>query len=246
MNLSLRQLVLSLVSLIVSLAIIVFIVLNPAALGDEVLVIRALILNVAILAALAAIYPFNPLFKGRPGAYSLSVCLPAIIPAFFYYLYLLPAQAEEGLSATQLQSQLITDSSSNGIIEVGFSYPIYTPTITVTNPELFTRQVNVFLRMIDGDSQSSLFRAVRAQIPGNSLSVEATVQGMLSENDEYLFLPLQLPPNRSLTGRVVFIISNLEDGTSFTQALGSAYQAQFELRDPISGELLLEFPLSHI
>jgi len=38
----------------------------------------------------------------------------------------------------------------------------------------------------------------------------------------------------------------LEDGTTFTEALGRAYQAQFELRDPESGALLLEFPLNRI
>lgn len=246
MKISLRQIVISLTALSLSIATVVYISQNAALLGGESLIVRALVLGFAIVAALVAIYPFIPVFTGRPGTYALFVCLPALIPGFFYYLYLLPGQAGEGLIAQQLQSQLITDSSSSGIIEVGFSYPIYTPTISVTNNELYTRQVNVFLRMIDGNNETALFRAVRSRIPGSGLSVEATVRGMLSENSEYLFIPLELPPGRSVIGRVVFIISNLEDGTTFTEALGRAYQAQFELREPVTGELLVEFPLDRI
>ncbi|MEQ8955804.1 MAG: hypothetical protein RL120_16855, partial [Gammaproteobacteria bacterium] len=59
----------------------------------------------------------------------------------------------------------------------------------------------------------------------------------------FLFLPLELPPRRTVEGQVVFIISTLDDGTSFTEALGRVFQAQFELRDPESGELLQTFPV---
>jgi len=246
MKISLRQIVISLAALLLSISTVVYISQNAAQLGSEPLIVRALILGIAIVAALVAIYPFNPVFTAKPGTYGLFVCLPALIPGFFYYLYLLPGQADGGLTAQQVQSQLITDGSSSGIIEVGFSYPIYTPTITVTNNELYTRQVNVFLRMIDGNNESALFRAVRSRIPGSGLSVEATVRGMLSENSEYLFIPLELPPGRSVTGRLVFIISNLDDGTTFIEALGRAYQAQFELREPATGRLLMEFPLDRI
>ena len=246
MNISLRQVVICVAALLVATVTVVFISQNASRLGSESLLVRALFLSVAIVAALVAVYPFNPIFAGKPGAYSLAVCAPAIIPGFIYYLLLLPAQAGLGVTAEQLQSQLITDSSSNGIIEVGFSYPIYTPTITVSNRELFTKRVNVFLRMTDGNNESALFRAVRTRIPGSSLSVEATVRGMLSESAEYLFIPLEIPPLRSVTGRVVFIISNVEDGSTFTEALASAYQAQFELRNPENGELLYEFPLTRI
>jgi hypothetical protein len=116
----------------------------------------------------------------------------------------------------------------------------------VGNRELFTKQVNVFLRMTDGNNESALFRAVRSEIPGSSLSVEATVQGMLSESAEYLLIPLEIHPLRSISGKVVFIISNLEDGSTFTEALAKAHQAQFELRNPVHGELLYEFPLIRI
>lgn len=246
MKISLRQVVICVTALLIAVATVVFISQNAAQLGNESLLVRALFLNVAVVAALVAVYPFNPVFTGKPGAYALTVCAPAILPGFIYYLILFPGQAGLGVTAEQLQSQLITDSSSSGIIEVGFSYPIYTPTITITNHELFTKQVNVFLRMIDGNNESALFRAVRARIPGSGLSVEASVRGMLSESAEYLFIPLQIPPAHSVTGRVVFIISNLEDGSTFTEALGRAYQAQFELRNPENGELLYEFPLTRI
>lgn len=230
----------------VAIAVIILITNNPAQLGDEPPVIRALVLSIAIIAALVAVFPLNPLFAGRPGTYVLTVCIPALLPGFIFYLLLLPNKSSLGFEADQLASSLISDRSSNGIIEVGFRYPIFTPTISVKNLEIYTRRVNVFLRITDSNGGSTLFRGVRQTIPGNRLSVESTVQGMLSENENYLFNPLVIPPDRSLSGQVVFIISNLEDGTAFTDALNSAYQAQFELRDPENGRLLLEFPLQHI
>ena len=246
MQISLQQVVTSLVSLLIAVRVAVFISDNPGRLGEEPLVVRALILSIAIVAALVAVYPLNPLFADRPGTYAGIVCVPALIPGFIFYLFLLPGKAGQGFEAEQLATSLITDRSSNGIIEVGFRYPIYTPTIAVKNRELFTRHVNVFLRMIDANGGETLFRAVRLNVPGSSLTVESTVQGMLSENRRYLFNPIEIPPDRTLEGQVVFIISNLEDGTTFTDALVSAYQAQFEIRDPIDGQLLLEFPLQHI
>ena len=246
MKLSLRQLIFSITALSLSAACVFYISQNAIQLGNQPLLIRALLLSLAVLSALVAMYPFNPVFTGRPGAYGFSVCLPALIPGIAYYMFILPGQAGEGFSALQLESQLITDSSSNGIIEIGFSYPIYTPTISVSNNELFSKEVNIFLRILDGDSESSLFRGVRSNIPGSALSVEASVRGLLSENDLYLFNPIQISPMGTTEGRVVFVISNLEDGTSFPEALGRAYQATFELRDPATGTLLMEFPLTRI
>jgi hypothetical protein len=46
-----------------------------------------------------------------------------------------------------------------------------------------------------------------------------------------------------LTGKAVFVITNLEEGTSLRQALREAQQAQFELREIDSGELIDDFPL---
>ena len=168
------------------------------------------------------------------------------MPALLYFSVLLPQRSTDEIIAEQLRSDLITDGSSNGIVEVGFAYPIYTPTISLRSENLYTRQVNVFLRITDSNGGETLFRGVRARVPGSNLSVEASVQGMLSRNGEYLFNPLALPPGREIQGRPVFIISNLEDGTSFIDALGYAYQAQFELRDPLDGSLIQSFPLDRI
>ena len=246
MNTNIRRIIICIAALLVAVAIVVFIAQNPALIGSEPLFIRAALLSLAIIAALIAVYPFNPLFSDKPGIYAAAVCMPAIVPVLVYYFVLLPQQAGVGISAEQVTSEMITDSSSNGIIEVGFSYPIYTPALRVSNLELFTKQVNVFMRMTDANGEAALFRAVRTRIPGSSLSVESTVQGMLSESDGYEFIPLQIPPASSITTRVAFIISNLDNGSNFTDALSKATQAQFELRDPETGELLLEFPLNPI
>lgn len=246
MHISLRQIVISLIATMLSVLVIAYMARNAAAMGLLSLPLRALLLSTAVVAAMIAVYPFNALFARKPGLYALFVCLPATLPGLVYFLYLLPQQAGTGVSGEQLRSELITDRSSNGFVEVGFSYPIYTPTITITNNEIFTRQLNVFLRIEDANNQFSLFRAVRANIPGNSLSVEATVRGLLSENDGFLFLPVVIPPVSTVEGKVIFIISNLADGSTFTEALGRAYQANFELREPETGELLFEFSLNHL
>lgn len=246
MNTNIRRIIICIAALLVAVATVVFIAQNPALIGSEPLFIRAALLSLAIIAALIAVFPFNPLFLDKPGIYAAAVCMPAIVPVLVYYFVLLPQQAGVGISAEQVTSEMITDSSSNGIIEVGFSYPIYTPALRVSNLELFTKQVNVFMRMTDANGEAALFRAVRTRIPGSSLSVESTVQGMLSESDGYGFIPLQIPPASSITTRVAFIISNLDNGSNFTDALRTATQAQFELRDPETGELLLEFPLNPI
>jgi len=242
-NISLRHILTSLLALLMTLAVVLLIAGNPARIGELPLVVRAILLGLAILAGLVAVYPFNPAFQKRPGAYAMVICLPAVLPAFIYYLVILPGQASTGITALPLQNSLITDSSSNGIVEVGFSYPIYTPTIEFTNQGLFTRQVNVFLRMTNADGEDALYRGVRSRIPGQGLNVEASIRGMLSENEEYLFNPLQLPPQRGVVGRVVFIISNLDDGASFTEALRSARNVQLELRDPETGSPVLIRPL---
>ncbi len=246
MKISIRQIFISVSGILIAVAIVAYMATNAVSIGNQALPVRALILSVAVVAAMVAVYPLNLQFAGRPKLYFLFVCVPAVLPGLVYYLWLLPQQAGAGLEALQLRSELITDRSSNGFVEVGFSYPIFTPTITITNPQLFTTEVNVFLRIIDSNNETNLFRAVRQRIPSMSLSVEATVQGMLSENPDYLFIPVAVPPMRSVTGKVVFIISNLDDGSTFTEALGRAYQASFELRDPATAELLLEFPLNHL
>lgn len=246
MKISLRQSIISLASLMLAVFLVIVIAGSSAEIGSQALAIRAMVLALTITAALISIYPFVPAFSSKPVSFAMVICLPAVLPAFVYYLLILPEQATEGFSASQSRSELITDGSSNGIVEVGFSYPIYTPTLTIKNNGLYTEQVNVFLRMIDSGGGVALFRAIRRQVPGAALSVESSIRGLLSERDGVLFLPIAIPPLQEVTGQVIFIISNLNDGTSFTDALSSAYQAKFELRDPATGQLLLEFPLEHI
>ncbi|MBL4580960.1 MAG: hypothetical protein JKY29_04000 [Gammaproteobacteria bacterium] len=246
MNTTLKKIILCISAFLVAVSMVIFIAQNPARIGNEPLFIRAALLSLAIVAALIAAYPFNPLFSGRPGIYTATVCVPALIPVLVYYFILLPNQAGIGLTGEQVSNEFITDSSSNGIIEVGFSYPIYTPALRLGNLELFTKQVNVFLRMTDSDGEVVLFRAVRKRIPGSSLSVESTVQGMLSESAGYEFIPIEIPPASRVTTRVAFIISSLDEGVNFADALDRTSQARFELRDPENGVLLLDFPLTSI
>ena len=246
MKISLKQIFVSLAAVSIAIALMVGFARNSEAIGELPLILRALILNAAVLAALVAAFPFYPVFRDRHVAYGVAVCLPALLPGFIYFLYLLPLNLSGGLEAEQLRSDLITDGSSNGIVEVGFAYPIYTPTVNLQNNGLYTTRVNVFLRMIDANGDSALFRGVRSNVPGSNLSVENTVRGMLSQNERYLFNPVTLPPGRKTEGRLVFIISSLDDGTSFIDAIGSAYQAVFEIRDPVDGSLIEQFPLNHI
>jgi len=241
MRISLQQIAVSLAALVLATAVVIFVSQNPAQIGAEPLFVRALILSLGIVSALVAVYSLNPIFSA---GYVVVVCLLAVAPVFIYYLIIMPSQAGVGFTAEQLTSELITDRSSNGLVEVGFSYPIYTPRIRVTNNSLFTERVNIFLRMVDANGENSLFRAIRNTVPGSGLTVESAVRGLVSESDEVLFLPLAVPPLGSVSGQLVFVISNLDDGSSFTQALGSAYQAQFEIRSPGTGALLYEFPLN--
>ena len=102
-----RQLSLSVFAITLATVILVFFTQNLVLLGNQSLLLRAVIVAAAILAALIAVYPFNPLFTNRLGVYALVVCLPATLPSFFYFLYMLPIQAGGGITAEQIQSQLI-------------------------------------------------------------------------------------------------------------------------------------------
>ena len=241
-----RVTLLALFSLPVGLSLLFFVTIKPVQFGLLDPLIRMSLVLAAVLTLLIAVYPLASAFSKKPVTYLLTIGLPTLLPVVSYYYLMLQGDSARAVNATQLQSDLITDRSSNGIIEVGFSYPIYTPTLRIKNNDLHTRSVNIFLRMRDSNNENLLFRAVRADVPGSQLSVEATVKGMLSNNSGYLYSPVELPPGTAMTGRAVFIISNLDDGTTFTEALGRAYQASFELRDPDSGDLVDEFPLEFL
>jgi hypothetical protein len=243
-KISLRHLLISLTALVTAVTVVVLIAQHPVRLGEQPLLLRALLVNLAVLAALVAVYPFNPLFHQRPTAYGLLVCAPALLPGFFWFLLWLPAQASEGIRIQQIEHSLITDSSSNAIVEVGFSYPIYTPGFEFENQGLFSRTIEVFLRMTDPQGEDALFRAVRETVPGQGLNVESSVRGMLSRNEEYLFNPVTLAPGKPVQGALVFVISNLDDGASFSLALRQARAVQLELRDPATGQLLEQYAVA--
>ena len=243
---TLRHLTFSLLAVLSASGVLAVFIGNPEFVGSQALIIRAAILDSVIMLLMIAVYPLAPVFVKRPETYGFAVCLPALLPAILYFVWLLPRQSSGQIQGDQLDSALITDASSNGLIEVGFAYPIYTPLIALRNTGLYTEYVNVFLRVTDANDGSALFRAVRAEVPGAGLSVEFSVRGMLSNNGDYRFNPLALPPAKTVQGRMVFIISSLDDGTSITDALSSAFKAEFEIRNPATGALITSFPLDRL
>ena len=231
---------------LIAIASLVVITGNPGKFGEYSLFARACLVNLVIVACLIALLPFwSPLLRMKRQLMVLMI-LTSWIPAFIFYLLILPSRAVNELDLDQQDSSLLSDRSSNGIIEIGFQYPIFTPTISLVNRDAFTRDVTIFLRLIDSNKESALFRAVRLRSDSENLSVESTIRGMLSTNLRYLFNPIKLPPGESISGRPVFIITNLEDGASFTEALGNGYTGSFELRDADEGNLLADFPLEPI
>ena len=237
---------LSILAVLLAISVMVMIVTNPAKFGEYPLFVRACALNLAIFASLIAPYIFcSSLFQIEAKYLRLTILL-SLIPAFVFYLLIVPLRAVDDLHLEQQDSSLLIDRSSNGIIEIGFQYPIFTPTISLVNRDSFTREVTIFLRIMDRNQKSTLFRAVRARTEDGRLTVESTVRGMLSNNFRYLFNPVKLPPGKRISGKLVFIITNLEDGASFTEALSNGYTGYFELRDPDGGDLLADFPLKPI
>ena len=220
--------------------------LYPIELGRQSLELRAALGSLAALLLVAGARPLIPAVFRRLPLYAALVGVPAVLLSPWYFLSHLPARAGTGVSGEQLATSMITESTSNGIVEIGFAYPIYTPTIRLQNHEAFTRDVDVYLRVLDGNDDPALFRAVREQLPEAGLSVEATVRGLLSDSPGYLFLPVALPPRSSVAGRLVFIISDLNAGSTFNEALVRGYPGDFQVRAPGTGDLLLSFPMGAI
>ena len=211
--------------------------------GQQILAVRAVLFLLPLLAGLSGAWTLARA-RSRKAARLLALFyIPLLLAGFGYFLLWLPRFADSVLSISMLEQRLMTDSSSNALIEIGFAYPIFTPTVVLRNGQLFSQEIDVYLRMVDAEGQSMLYRAVREEVPAGTLSVEATVRGMLSENERYLFLPLRLPPGASLTGRLVFIITALDESASFLDEMRRASLVQFELRDT-AGELLLELPVN--
>jgi len=237
---------LSIFAAAIAIAIMIFMIGDPATFGEYSLLIRACLLNLGIFACFSALFPFFSSYLKTDRKILALLILVSSLPAFIFFLSVVPSKTVDEIYLDQLDSSLLSDRSSNGIIEIGFQYPIFTPTISLVNRDAFTREVNIYLRIIDSDQEASLFRAVRSRADDEKLSVESTIRGMLSNNLRYLFNPIRLAPGQAISGRPIFIITNLEDGASFTEALDSGHTGYLELRDPDEGNLLADFRLAPI
>ena len=82
MKVNLQQIALSIFATLVAITIVVFYSRNPGAIGNEPLLLRAVFLNLAVLAALIAVFPLYTIFRGRPLVYMFAIILPAMVPAF--------------------------------------------------------------------------------------------------------------------------------------------------------------------
>ncbi len=217
---------------------------NSLYLGQQSLLARAVLFPAPALAALAGgavlLRPHAP----RAARLLVLSCALAQLGGFGYFLYWLPRYADSALSIALLDQTLIAESSSGAFVEIGFGYPVFTPAVELRNGELFSREIDAYLRMVDSGGQAMLYRAVREQAPAGTLSVEASMRGMLGANSRYLFLPLRLAPGETISGRLVFIIAALDNGASFASELRRAESAQLELRDARDGKLLLTAPVT--
>ncbi len=166
------------------------------------------------------------------GTFSSLVCL------FFIYFFLFSIRDDLGFSVEEISNQLITDSSSNGYVEVGFGYPIYTPRLRIKNDDLYTRNVEIFFRVVDQSGEVYLYRAVRENLPDSSLSVESAVRVMLSESLDFLFNPISIAPFNEIEGKVAFIISNADNGADVMQQFSESQSSVIEFRDEVSQELI--------
>ena len=236
---------------VLAVAGIALLLTNEYWLGEQSLTLRTVLVLLPLLAALATcwllLHHWQPtIVRHKARFYLLTLfTLLTLLATFAWLRYWIPAESSPAYTITITEQHLITDSSSNALVEIGFSYPIFTPAVTIRNGERYSRELEVYLRMEAADGEQALYRAVRDQTPAGNLSVETSVRGMLSANPRYIFLPLALAPGDQITGRLVFIITTLEDGASFLETLRQATLTQFELRDANTGELLAEVPIQN-
>lgn len=208
-------------------------------LGHWSLFSRFILRTAGLLALLFAALPWLLLRKKSSQTTLLLSGFALLVLVVIMMSYSLTYQSEgspDAILFTQSDGELITDSSSNGIIEVGFSYPIFTPNIALQNISSFSRDFDVYFRLVDSAGETWLYRGVRRHSDGTALSVESSVRGLLSRNPAYVFLPLQLAPQSRIEGRVAFVITHLDEGNSFTTALAQSQSATLELRAVVATE----------
>ena len=143
----------SIASTLVAISVAFLIWRQPVVFGEYPLVLRAILLNVMVLAILGALYPFFSINLRAVRKYQGYLFLLCCAPAFVFYLFVLPFRSLDMLSLEQQDSTLLSDRSSNGIIEIGFQYPIFTPAISIINRGAYSREVNIFLRIIDTNQE---------------------------------------------------------------------------------------------
>ena len=90
---TLRQLTFSLLAVLSALGVLAVFIGNPEFFGSQALIIRAAILDSVIMLVVIAVYPLAPVFVKRPETYGFAVCLPALLPAILYFVWLLPRQS---------------------------------------------------------------------------------------------------------------------------------------------------------
>ena len=79
MKISLRHTITSIAAGLTAILVIVFILQNPGRIGSEPLVVRALLLSIAIIAILVAVYPANIYMALNPELF------PSIHSGFLYF-----------------------------------------------------------------------------------------------------------------------------------------------------------------
>ncbi len=147
-------------------------------------------------------------------------------------------RVEPALSAEILDRVLLSDGSPGALVEFGFVYPIFTPMVSLRNNGAYSREFDVYLRWMDENEPSAMFRAVRAGVPPQPPSVEASASAMFGANARYLLPPLRLAPGQQAEGRLVFIIAAPDEGAAFMNAIIQPGPARFQLFANDNGELL--------
>ena len=104
---------------------------NPATFGEYSLLTRACLLNLGIFASFSALFPFFSSYLKIDRKILALLILASSLPAFIFFLSVVPSKTIDEIYLDQLDSSLLSDRSSNGIIEIGFQYPIFTPTISL-------------------------------------------------------------------------------------------------------------------
>ena len=222
--------------IIMSVTIFGLIFFNQGQFGNLGLELRAAVVGLGLFSL------FFGFAKFKYSKHGISVffigIFSALVSLFLIFFFLFSIPDDLGFSVEEISNQFITDSSSNGYVEVGFGYPIYTPRLRIKNDDLYTRNFEIFLRVVDQSGEVYLFRAVRENLPNSSLSVESAVRVMLSEGLDFLFNPISIAPFNEIEGKVAFIISNVDNGADFIQQFSESQSSVIEFRDEVSQELI--------